>query len=91
MSISFSPTLLNSAQIALNSLPKQGVVAAWAYGSKVLENSIKSQLDLLVVVDTPSIRSWHSQNFHLNSKNYTFNWNKNLALSLANSVRQKTK
>lgn len=76
-----------SAQEALASLPSEGVAFACAYGSRYLENSKSSQLDLLVAVENSHLDEWHYQNLQQNPKHYFLSTIPSAAFGLARVVR----
>jgi len=76
------------AQEALASLPSEGVVFSCAYGSRYLEGSKSSQLDLLVAVDSALLDQWHFQNVAKNPTHYFPSNIPSIAYGLATRVRR---
>lgn len=74
------------AQNALSTLPKFGVRHVRAYGSRYLENSKTSQLDLLIAVESNLLQEWHDANFSLNPKHYFLNSIPTISKTLAMGV-----
>jgi hypothetical protein len=76
----------SDAQDALNILPSRGVSFACAYGSRYLERSFGSQLDLLIAVESDLLDEWHAENITRNPKHYFLSSIPSIAHGLATRV-----
>ena len=77
------------AQAALASLPSEGVVWACAYGSRYMEASKTSQLDLLLAIDPELLDEWHFANIERNPNHYFPARFPSVAYGLATRVRSR--
>lgn len=75
------------AQAALASLPSDGVVWSCVYGSRYMEASKSSQLDLLLAIDPELLNEWHYANIHRNPNHYFPARFSSVAYGLATRVR----